>query len=319
MKNAILFCMLFPFCLTGDIAQAEACYLKADGEFLDWSGQCNDGKADGNGKATASDGVTYTGSAKDGKPHGYGSVTSSSGQLLYQGRYRDGVPHGKGIVLGEDGKYYLAEFEVGKQVGDEKLMPGVAAEEPRRSALETGADDSGLEEISSYDAALKAHDGGDGVVRVVIPEDDYGAKLAELERREAERRATEQAREAEHYAKEIRREIEEERAAERRAIFKEKKKRRDERLLQMGIEAGQRIAAPVETNIPGKSTSDDKLQKALKKTMQAIQRFNQKRERQRREYERQRALERQRKTRPNTGRDCGGSGGTGGRGGGSVC
>ena len=68
-----------------------------------------------------------------------------------------------------------------------------------------------------YNAALRALDGTDGMDRRALPEDDYTAKLEELERREAARRAAEIAREAERQAERLRQEVAARRAAERRA------------------------------------------------------------------------------------------------------
>ena len=294
-----------PGAATGDVSARAAsrpqrCKLEANGEFLDWSGPCKDGKAHGNGQATASDGVTYRGSAQGGKPSGHGTLTSAGGQLLYQGEFQNGFPHGRGTVLGEDGKYYVSEFEAGHEVGERSAMQRVdgAATGVARPASTAGGDEGGVEDDSNYGKALEALDGEDGVVHVAIPDDEYGAKLTELERREAERRATKEARKAERFAEETKRKIDEEFAAKQRAAFEAERKRRDERLLQMGIKARQRILGLEGTQSPSGSSSGENLQRALKKTMRQIERFNRQRERQRREYERQREREWQRKTTP---------------------
>ena len=279
---------------------ARKCKLEANGEFLDWSGPCEDGKAHGNGQATASDGVTYRGSAQDGKPNGYGTLTTADGQPLYQGGFQNGFPHGRGTVLGEDGKYYVSEFEAGHEVGERSAKQGVdgAATGVARPASTAGGDEGGVEDDSNYGKALEALDGEDGVVRVAIPEDEYGAKLTELERREAERSATKEAREAERFAEETRRKIDEEFAAKQRAAFEAERKQRDERIFQMGKEAMQQMQG---AKSPSKSSSGENLQRALKRTMRQIERFNRQREQQRREYERQRDREWRRRTTPGYG------------------
>ena len=239
------------------------CQLDIGGELLDWSGPCREGKAYGEGKATASDGSTYAGSALAGKPHGFGTVNATDG--YYQGEYRNGVPHGKGVVRGPDGRYYRGEFREGHQHGGLVPMEGVAGADPwvdhtdadtvegraaadvsdpwadndpwapesteedpwaPADAVSGAAQDDHLDERMppepapdefDYTHALRALDGADGIVRSALPEDDYTAKLTELERLEAERRATERARETERQAEQLREEIRARQAAERRA------------------------------------------------------------------------------------------------------
>ena len=105
-------------------AIATRCTLEVGTERLDWSGRCEDGRAQGEGRATALDGSTYVGSAADGRRHGHGTVTTPDGGY-YQGGFRDGVHHGEGIFRGEDGGFYRARFVDGSQQGD-----AVPVEEP---------------------------------------------------------------------------------------------------------------------------------------------------------------------------------------------
>ena len=252
------------------VTAVAGCRLDVGGEVLDWSGSCRDGKAFGEGQATAPDGSTYVGFALNGRPHGFGTVNAAGD--YYQGEYRNGVPHGKGIVRA-DGKYYRAEFRDGYQHSDRIPMEGVAAADPWADYADEGvagvqgtagtsdpwANEGGLavddpsapentgedpwvsddatpvpgssgydpldERVPSepvtddfdYAAALEALDGADGIVRSALPEDDYTAKLTDLERLEAERRATEIAREADLRAEQLREEIAAQQAEERRA------------------------------------------------------------------------------------------------------
>ena len=201
---------------------ARECRLEADGKFFDWSGPCRDGKAHGNGRATLSGGMTYAGSAKDGILDGYGTVTSASGQMLYQGGYRDGAPHGRGTFLDDDDRYYVSDFDDGHEVGERIPAHDFASgESPPENAGDTdtlaggaalaGLDEDGnLEGDDGYEAAVDALDGGDGVVRAATPDDDYDAKLAELERREAleiEARFREKQLEAESRSEAIKAEL----------------------------------------------------------------------------------------------------------------
>lgn len=90
--------------------------------------------------------------------------------------------------------------------------PGTAGNDPPDGRVPTDPGDD-----FDYVAALRALDGADGTVRWGLSEGNYTAKLTELERREAERRATEIAREAERRAQQLREEVAARQAEERRA------------------------------------------------------------------------------------------------------
>lgn len=303
---------------------AHNCRLEADGEFFDWSGPCRDGRAHGNGRATLSGGMTYAGSAKDGKLDGYGTVTSASEQMLYQGGYRGGVPHGRGTYLDEDGRYYVSDFEGGDEVGERMPAQGFASDESGpENASDTdvlageaalpGVDEDGNQEgDDGYEAAVDALDGGDGVVRVAIPDDDYDAKLTELERREIEERATASAREAEKTAEATWEKIDEESAAKRRAAFEAEKKRRRERLERAARRGAAALnedieSAPTRTRrrrsgttlFGGSGGAQRSLQDLPRRLRQQRENLARQRriERQRRERQRQQRLERQRRER----------------------
>ena len=235
---------------------ARACYLEANGELLDWSGPCKDGKAEGNGTATAADGMTYTGSAQDGKPHGQGTLISASGQMLYQGGYKKGVPHGRGTFLGPDGRYYVSYFDHGEQVGERIPVHGFASDES--SPESAGETEAGVEEAALPDADE------DGDLK------DYDRELTELEEHERqleiEARFAEKQREAE-----LRSEPHKAELREKAAAIEEKKVRRDQahaaalkasgifeddqearekakRKLKAGIEKNRRMAELVQTH-----------------------------------------------------------------------
>ena len=229
-------------------AASPRCKLTIEGESLDWSGPCVNGLASGEGRATAPDGSTYAGAAQNGKPHGFGTVETTEG--YYQGFFRAGLPHGEGTFRGSDGRYYKAEFQDGFQATDEVAVEGVGkspwdeqektiAKNPWDPEVEAQysltaaapeSDASGTDPnddpYDSYRARLDGIGKGDGTVRFALPNDEYTAKLNELERREAERRATAIARESERKAAEIREGIEAESAAKRRAAFEAERARR---------------------------------------------------------------------------------------------
>ncbi|MCY4384585.1 MAG: hypothetical protein OXE44_15720 [Nitrospinae bacterium] len=303
---------------------AHNCRLEADGEFFDWSGPCRDGRAHGNGQATAPDGMAYTGSAKDGKPHGHGTVTSASGQMLYQGGYRDGVPHGRGTFLDEDGRYYVSDFEGGQEVGERMPAQGFASDESgpenagdtdvlAEEAALPGVDEDGNQKgDDGYEAAVDALDGGDGVVRPAMPDDDYDAKLTELERREAleiEAWAREKELKAERRSEALKAELRKKAAAKDlekkrgRAALEAKSKEYWER--ELGSSKTRRSRRRTSSDNFGgfgrslnelhkKIQEIDRSNKQFKRKLQTYKKKRKARERQR-ELERQRRIEQQRR------------------------
>ncbi|MYA97466.1 MAG: hypothetical protein F4X91_13785 [Nitrospinae bacterium] len=287
---------------------ARTCRLEADGEFFDWSGPCRDGRAHGNGQATLSDGSTYTGSAKDGKLDGQGTVTSASGEMLYQGGYRDGVPHGRGTFLGEDGRYYVADFEYGEQVGDEIPTHGFASDESPPEDAAQGLDGEGdLPGHAGYEAALDGLDGGDGEARSAMPDDDYDAKLTELERREKQLEIEALYREKQ-LEKEIRSEALKAELRKKAAAIDAEKRRSRAALDQKAKEYWERELGSSGTRRSRRRTSSgnfggfEKNLNELYKKIQERKRFNEQLERnrqavrkERKARQKQRALERQRR------------------------
>ena len=111
---------------------APRCWLAFGGEFVDWQGECKNGRADGEGKATAADGSTYTGSANDGRPNEFGTINGPQG--YYQGYFKDGLRHGSGIIRGPDGEYYKANFQNGFQATEG--VPGQGPSHGDETAVE---------------------------------------------------------------------------------------------------------------------------------------------------------------------------------------
>ncbi len=292
---------------------ARTCRLEADGEFFDWSGPCRDGRAHGNGRATLSGGMTYAGSAKDGKLDGYGTVTSASGEMLYQGGYRDGLPHGRGTFLGDDGRYYVSYFEGGEEVGESMLAEGFASgESPPENAGDTdalpGVDEDGDQEgHAGYDSALDGLDGGDGEARSAMQDDDYDAKLTELERREKQleiealyrEKQLEKERRSEPLKAELRKKaaaIDAEKRRSRAALDQKAKEYWERELGSSGTRKSRRRTSS------GNFGGFEKNLNELYKKIQERKRFNEQLERnrqavrkERKARQKQRALERQRR------------------------
>ena len=72
-----------------------------------------DGKRQGNGTFTTSNGSSYTGQFNDGLEHGSGTYSSASG-TRYEGEWRQGKYHGEGILTTSDGHRVQGEFRKGK-------------------------------------------------------------------------------------------------------------------------------------------------------------------------------------------------------------
>ena len=235
---------------------AVRCKLEFAGMLLDWTGRCKDGKAEGEGQATAPDGSTYEGSASQGKPHGHGTVNADNGGY-YQGGFRNGLQHDRALVRNAGGRLYQAGFRDGQQVGKAILAEGVDGNDPWKEESgqqvpwaqenkfaadsgSTGVDsvnssttDSDQEDDAGYLKAVRALNGEDGVVRVAIPDDEYTAALTELERRklefhlvtienESRRRAEEAVRRSEDEAAEIRRADRDAEKSRQRAALEQK-------------------------------------------------------------------------------------------------
>ena len=305
---------------------ARKCYLENGRDSLDWSGSCGkDGRAEGNGTATDPDGMTYTGSAKGGMPHGRGSIRDANGRLLYEGGYRNGFPHGRGTFLDEDGRYYVSDFDMGDPVGEMTPVDGAAPDENRPEyagdtddgagdGAPRGADgEDGLKEDAGYEAALENLD-GDGLARKAKPDDDYEAKLSEME--ESEKRA--RLKEAQDYLRKI--DLEKQRRSE--ALKAELRKKAD------AIEAKKiekwnklykpndminraRKPAPVETQRTQWHSLADTLRESMQKLEKRVNQIKRQRERQRQQYlrevreeRRRREAERRRRTTPGRSSGC---------------
>ena len=76
-------------------------------------GEYKDGKRNGQGTITWSDGKNYVGEFKDGKFNGHGKLTWSDGKK-YVGEFKDGEEDGQGTQTWLDGRKYVGEYKDGK-------------------------------------------------------------------------------------------------------------------------------------------------------------------------------------------------------------
>ena len=76
-------------------------------------GEYKDGKRNGQGTITWSDGKNYVGEFKDGKFNGHGKITWSDGKN-YVGEWKNGKRNGQGTQTWLDGRKYVGEYKDGK-------------------------------------------------------------------------------------------------------------------------------------------------------------------------------------------------------------
>ena len=76
-------------------------------------GEYKDGKRNGQGTVTWSDGKNYVGEFKDGKFNGHGKLTWSDGKK-YVGEWKNGKRNGQGTQTWLDGRKYVGKYKDGK-------------------------------------------------------------------------------------------------------------------------------------------------------------------------------------------------------------
>ena len=85
-------------------------FLTSCGKYV---GEYRDGKRNGQGTVTWSDGKNYVGEFKDGKFNGHGKLTWSDGKK-YVGEWKNGRRDGQGTQTWLDGRKYVGEYKDGK-------------------------------------------------------------------------------------------------------------------------------------------------------------------------------------------------------------
>ena len=220
-------------------AHGEGTATASDGSAT-YSGHAEGGRPHGFGTVTTAGGGYYQGGFRHGVHHGEATVRGPDGKL-YRATFVGGEQSGdavplEGVATGDpwaeqadtgtipssdgtpgtnDDPWAQSDWEDPDPWGQNGTTAGPEA--AGASVPDGHAGRRGTDEFD-YNAALRTLDGADGMDRRTLPEeDDYTAKLRELERREAERRTAETAREAERQAEQLREEIAARQAAERRA------------------------------------------------------------------------------------------------------
>jgi len=127
MLKLLVFPFLFPFLLAGAASAAPASFTAGKSELLcgtagqqaaTWTGACKDGRADGAGVATWTDGATpnrFEGTLALGVVSD--SATLVYGATTYIGTFRHFEPHGQGFFKFEDGSMYEGGLDNGKRQG----------------------------------------------------------------------------------------------------------------------------------------------------------------------------------------------------------
>ncbi len=88
-----------------------------DGKFHStYVGEFKDGKANGQGTFTGSDGSKYVGEFIDDRQNGQGTETYANGDK-YVGGYKDGKKHGQGTYTWANGSKYVGGYKDGKRHG----------------------------------------------------------------------------------------------------------------------------------------------------------------------------------------------------------
>jgi len=88
--------------------------------ILTYFGEFKEGKPNGQGTETYSDGAKYVGEWKDGNRNGQGTDTYSDG-AKYVGEFKDDKKHGQGTYTWPNGDKYVGEWKEGKLNGQGTL------------------------------------------------------------------------------------------------------------------------------------------------------------------------------------------------------
>lgn len=101
---------------SADVKNVPDGFHKTDYENGKYEGYYKDGKRNGKGTYTWSDGEKYTGQWKDGYMHGKG-VLITANKYKYEGDFNYDTPHGQGTLITPDGTKYTGGFFNGTMNG----------------------------------------------------------------------------------------------------------------------------------------------------------------------------------------------------------
>lgn len=96
MKTSLYVALIFVITLSSQQLSGQDCEVKITSLKGSYEGECKNGKAEGNGKATGLD--QYDGEFKSGMPHGLGKYTWQNGEA-YTGKWVKGYREGPGKLL----------------------------------------------------------------------------------------------------------------------------------------------------------------------------------------------------------------------------
>ena len=97
----------------GDVIYYEKRIEDRDGKYI---GEVKNGKPNGKGRVSWSDGKKYVGEFKNGLPNGQGIESYSDGED-YVGEWENGKKQGLGIYTWNNGQKYAGEWKDGKMDG----------------------------------------------------------------------------------------------------------------------------------------------------------------------------------------------------------
>lgn len=131
----ILACSLFSF--FSMMAQSGSCVVKLEAINGTYTGDCKDGKANGNGKSVGTD--QYEGHFKNGLPDGEGKYTWKNGDV-YTGNFKKGLKEGKGTLLksadSATGKTLTGYWKKDEYFGEYEVAYKVLSSTPEVSRVE---------------------------------------------------------------------------------------------------------------------------------------------------------------------------------------
>jgi hypothetical protein len=114
------------FRLTFEFATARQTEQLLRDRFPSGAPEVSDGKRNGRGTETYSDGREYVGEWRDGKGNGQGTLSWPNG-LKYVGEFKDELQSGQGTLTWPNGQKYVGEFKNDKPNGQGKYsFPGGA-------------------------------------------------------------------------------------------------------------------------------------------------------------------------------------------------